>query len=40
MDYIFNGKNLYKYGVIYVGKGESLLGGFDIGNVVYNIVEL
>ncbi len=39
MDHILNGKNLYKYGAIHAGKGESLLGGFDIGNVVHNIAE-
>lgn len=32
-------KNLYKYGAIHAGKGESLLGGYDIGNVVHNIAE-
>lgn len=39
LDRIKRGKNLYKYGAIHVGKGESLLGGFDIGNVVHNIAE-
>ncbi|NRB49302.1 MAG: hypothetical protein HRU41_16615 [Saprospiraceae bacterium] len=39
MDRILNGKNLYKYGAIHAGKGESLLGGFDIGNVVHNLAE-
>ena len=32
-------KNLYKLGVIHTGKGESLLGGFDIGNVAHNIAD-
>ncbi len=39
MDRILSSKNLYKYGAIHAGKGESLLGGFDIGNVVHNIAE-
>lgn len=39
LDRIQMGKNLYKYGAIHAGKGESLLGGFDIGNVVHNIAE-
>lgn len=39
IDRIQAGKNLYKYGAIHAGKGESLLGGYDIGNVVHNIAE-
>lgn len=30
-------KNLFKYGAIHVNKAESVLGGYDIGNLVYNI---
>jgi hypothetical protein len=32
-------KNLYKFGAGHMGKGEALLGGFDLGNIVYNIAD-
>lgn len=32
-------KNLYKYGAIHMGKNESLLGGYDLGNTVHNIAD-
>lgn len=33
------GKNLFKYGAIHMNKGESILGGYDIGNFVANIAD-
>ncbi|PKB43074.1 hypothetical protein AX016_1257 [Cellulophaga sp. RHA19] len=32
-------KNLFKYGAIHINKGESILGGYDIGNFVSNITD-
>lgn len=32
-------RNLYKFGANHMTKGEGLLGGYDIGNVVYNIAD-
>lgn len=31
--------NLFKYGAIHMSKGESFLGGYDIGNLIQNLVE-
>lgn len=36
---IKNEKNLFKYGAIHINKGESILGGYDIGNLVHNITD-
>lgn len=30
-------KNLFKYGALHLGRGESTLGGYDIGNLIANI---
>ncbi|MGE0590508.1 MAG: hypothetical protein AB7O48_18150 [Cyclobacteriaceae bacterium] len=32
-------KTLYKFGAVHMTKGEGLLGGYDIGNIVYNIAD-
>lgn len=32
-------KSLYKFGAVHMTKGEGLLGGYDIGNIVYNIAD-
>ena len=32
-------KTLYKFGCNHLTKGEGLLGGYDIGNIVYNIAD-
>jgi hypothetical protein len=34
-----NKKNLFKFGAVHMCKGESLLGGYDLGNIVYNIAD-
>ncbi len=36
---IRKGKSLFKYGGIHMSKGESLLGGYDIGNLVSNLAD-
>ncbi|MEL6561599.1 MAG: hypothetical protein AAFQ94_25650 [Bacteroidota bacterium] len=36
---LVTGKSLFKYGGIHSGKGESLLGGYDIGNLVSNLAD-
>lgn len=38
-DQLVTGKSLFKYGGIHMGKGESLLGGYDIGNLVSNLAD-
>ena len=38
-DKFINGKNLFKYGGIHMNKGESQLGGYDIGNLVSNLAD-
>jgi len=32
-------RNLFKFGASHMCKGEGLLGGYDIGNIVYNIAD-
>jgi len=32
-------KNLFKYGAIHMNKSESLLGGYDIGNLISNLTD-
>lgn len=32
-------KNLFKFGAGHMSKGEALLGGYDLGNIVYNIAD-
>lgn len=36
---ILQGKSLFKYGAIHTSKAESVLGGYDIGNLVANIMD-
>ncbi|TPN85242.1 hypothetical protein [Aquimarina algicola] len=37
IDLLKNKKNLFKYGAIHMNKAESILGGYDIGNLISNI---
>lgn len=34
-----NKTSLFKFGSVHMTKGEGLLGGYDIGNIVYNIAD-
>ncbi|PQJ22748.1 hypothetical protein [Tenacibaculum sp. SG-28] len=39
IDLLSGSKNLFKYGAIHMNKSESILGGYDIGNLIFNITD-